>query len=662
MMRDLGNLRKRITKEARVVALAFSVFLLMQSFSVSKVMAQGYIFSQGAQPVFRPFTAIDLFSSQPYVGGYMATDDIVTGNPGEARASALRVTVSFLYTNKSIIQSDNFLAAGIAGQGPENDTSAPSVDYAYSLALVLDGSLNYPYIEGAIWACYEWGRGGSFPPKGTNPLDVPVADLVSSWKWWYPGVLDVNSVVTLTMSFSTTLNYFADFGGNEYALYSYAPAPYEQNYFMLGTEHRHWGPIDLGGTMKFFQFVGATSKYNPWLGWFSHIIDPGFILTNETSTTHWRPVEYAYATQGSDAWLDYTSLWAKGSYDYAGAHYYYDGNYSEGFGHVLFYPTYDPYFGYVDTDTLFWDPAAQSPPRGAGCPFVSAWNDATYAIDDNILPSSEKSNGTDVKDYYKMEQPLVPTHVSQVYSAYSLQVSEFEYEHSYLDQVKLCAVDHGKNVSVGVSPTGQILTYQDPQPPTLALDDSGRDVLQTLSSIDDNYYQSKSGGYLTFCFGDVMASNAKLILREDPLGPRPIKDSIHVQLLANNGSWLEMADIPGRVNWATDILDLSSNLQTAHDPLTMRLYFTAVHRVDYVALDTTPQTNTQTRQALLVSAVHSAYGNVLPQLKLDDGHYAQLTPGQQITLTFQLPTLAPSQIRTFILYSEGHYFTCDNNH
>jgi hypothetical protein len=101
----------------------------------------------------------------------MATDSIVTGHPDEVRGKAVRTTVSFLGTNKSIILSNNCLAAGIATQGPENHTGAPSVDYAYSLAVVLDGPLNFPYIEGAIWACYEWGEVDNIRRKGFNFLD-----------------------------------------------------------------------------------------------------------------------------------------------------------------------------------------------------------------------------------------------------------------------------------------------------------------------------------------------------------------------------------------------------------------------------------------------------------------------------------------------------------
>lgn len=290
-----------------------------------------------------------------------------------------------------------------------------------------------------------------------------------------------------------------------------------------------------------------------------------------------------------------------------------------------------------------------------GCPFVCPWNGTSYVADNNLLPGSEQSHGTDVGDYYMLEQPLVPAYAGQYLSTYPLRISEFENEHSYLDQVRLTAVDASNDTKVAVTPTGEILTYQHPQPPIMAIDQNGKDWYEPLSFIDGNRYQSKVGDCLNLYFGSVSARNAKLVLREDPI--RPIKDSIHVQLLMLNGSWIQIADIPGRENMSTDILDLSGYVQTASTPLEVRLYFTAVHRVDFVGLDTTPQTKVKISPALLISAVHSVDGNVWPQLILADGNYAQLTPGQQITLTFLLPSANSAQTRTFVLFVKGHYFT-----
>jgi hypothetical protein len=91
----------------------------------------------------------------------------------------------------------------------------------------------------------------------------------------------------------------------------------------------------------------------------------------------------------------------------------------------------------------------------------------------------------------------------------------------------------------------------------------------------------------------------------------------------------------------------------------VRLCFISTDKIDYVGMDTTPQASIQVHEAELMSAISSSQGDVTRLLKSDDGEYAELLPGQQIQLTFKLPTNQTSQ-RTFIFYSEGHYYTIDN--
>ena len=57
---------------------------------------------------------------------------------------------------------------------------------------------------------------------------------------------------------------------------------------------------------------------------------------------------------------------------------------------------------------------------------------------------------------------MIPYYAGSRFSVYSIMLGEFENEHSYLDQVKLLAVDHDPNVNVALAPEGQILTYTNP--------------------------------------------------------------------------------------------------------------------------------------------------------------------------------------------------------
>jgi len=95
----------------------------------------------------------------------------------------------------------------------------------------------------------------------------------------------------------------------------------------------------------------------------------------------------------------------------------------------------------------------------------------------------------------------------------------------------------------------------------------------------------------------------------------------------------------------------------AGQELAVRLYWTLPHRLDYVGLDTTAQENYTIKQSILISAIHSTEENVLQKLMANDNSYAELVPIQQIQLTFLLLNNLSTQQRTFIFYTEGHYYT-----
>lgn len=117
-------------------------------------------------------------------------------------------------------------------------------------------------------------------------------------------------------------------------------------------------------------------------------------------------------------------------------------------------------------------------------------------------------------------------------------LSEFENEHDFLDRIQIRAIDHSANVTVGVSPAGEILTYTQPSPPVSAIDDNNRNVKTLINSIDGNYYQGYSGSYITLNFGDELdvSDGVKLVIRSDLWYPKPPR------LYSNNESGWRMED------------------------------------------------------------------------------------------------------------------------
>lgn len=304
-------------------------------------------------------------------------------------------------------------------------------------------------------------------------------------------------------------------------------------------------------------------------------------------------------------------------------------------------------------------------PPPPSCPYVSVWDGQRYVIDNNLLPTSLKNNGTEVQDYYRLEQALVPTYSNRLFSICNLKISEFEHEHSYIDQVNLLAIDHSADCNLAVTPEGQIVTYQQPQSPMSCIDNNGTDRLSQIQSIDGSisntstYFDGYKGDYLIINFSPIASQNAELILRSDRKcydpGAQP-PCCILVQIM-NNSQWQTVSTIAPRENWATEAVNLSRYV-TVGQMLVLRLYWTMPHRLDYVGLDTSPQETFEIHSATLIGAIHSTGGDVSWKLARDDGVCAELVPGQSMQLSFFiLNNQNSNEERTFIFFTDGYYFT-----
>jgi hypothetical protein len=422
---------KSVSKH-HVASLAFIVLLSSLLLATSVKGEIGPIFNEEIRSTFPP-TSINgsvapVGSIYPYVAGYM-TDDYLSGDPGRVPggAAAVCVTASFAGTDGSVIQSDNFLASGIAAQGPDTRGGwlpPVRVDWGYLLLLVCEGVEDDPYILGEVWEAFEWGRNGLWP------LESPVADLVSHWTWSYPGILTIGSSVRLKMEWGPShLNYYATIGGVEYNLHSYAAEETQYHYFMLGTTDRRWGSTSMEGTVKWFQFPGAWSKYNIGnTGWRSHLKNPSYRMVGES---FWRSVGFAYSVHGEDSWLDNTAVWGGGSYSGVNAHYILE-PWNLPPKEVIFYPTSDG--STIPIDTLFWDPYASSGggPGGGECPTLFIWNGTDYASE-GVLDIHAES---DITVRHEIQSTLALEN-----EVYRLELRELDNYTSHLDQVKLYAVD-----------------------------------------------------------------------------------------------------------------------------------------------------------------------------------------------------------------------------
>ncbi|MFQ6094218.1 MAG: choice-of-anchor D domain-containing protein, partial [bacterium] len=193
-------------------------------------------------------------------------------------------------------------------------------------------------------------------------------------------------------------------------------------------------------------------------------------------------------------------------------------------------------------------------------PFLYTWDGQEWMEENNLLPASEDSTRTelDVTDYYLLGGLLVPEK-----GKYRLQISEFEQEHSWLDQVGLVVVDHDPAAEAGVTPDGQILTYGNPKPPLAATDGRGVNQTAVLEAKDYVFFEGGEGDVLTLRFGPIQKrkklGKAVLVLssqRPEPLYAYDTKGKILVGPAEGDVKEITAA-VMFRQNMATQIVDVT---------------------------------------------------------------------------------------------------------
>lgn len=285
-------------------------------------------------------------------------------------------------------------------------------------------------------------------------------------------------------------------------------------------------------------------------------------------------------------------------------------------------------------------------PPGGGSPFIAPWNGTAYAVDNNILPKSEAASRTllDVDDYYRLHEPLFPKD-----GRYSLRIVEFEDEHTRLDHVRLLAVDHDRDFRIAVGPSGGMYPFETPEPPATAVDNYGRDVRPLVSVEDGAFYEGWRGDFVDIAFGKVPKTSARLMLKADICSPCKISVDVYV---LSNGLWAYVDTVHPRIRFAWEVVDMSAYLPS--DDLVLRLHTTRFHKLDFVGLDTSPQHPVRVQEARMMSAVHSGAGDALSLLTGRDGRYADIKPGQYVTVEFDVPAPLGDR-RSFVFVSHGYY-------
>ena len=291
-----------------------------------------------------------------------------------------------------------------------------------------------------------------------------------------------------------------------------------------------------------------------------------------------------------------------------------------------------------------------------GCPYVAPWVGGEYLVGNNILVASEDTlrPELDVTDFFRLEHSL-----DEREGLYWIKIREFEQEHTWLDEVRLLAVDHPQGLHLGVKLDGEMFLYSREILPVSCVDSAGVDRLGLINTIGDGDYEAYAGEWLTVDFGHIgNVENMYVEVVADLPPPPPKRQTIVLQLQGEHEwEWQDIALLHPRQNWATHLIDLSPWLNDGPQDIVIRLYWLAQHKVDYIDLVQLVPGPIEKKECVLESAVHSEAGSVRDSLLTVDGKYAELVPGEQIELSFEPAEPTGGFVRDFVVVATGHYVT-----
>ncbi len=298
------------------------------------------------------------------------------------------------------------------------------------------------------------------------------------------------------------------------------------------------------------------------------------------------------------------------------------------------------------------------------CPYIATWNGTDYEIDNDMLLESSTLPGTEpyVEDHYKLQKPLVIED-----DEYKLQIKEdYRYEYSVIDSIKLKTVDHSEDVEVGLCPDGEIYTFKNPVPPISCVDKDDNDILDEISTFDENYFEGVDGDFLIAEFDTIDYSNPKLILNTDgkmdscgfhPVVPAP-ENYEPLELYIENyttNDWIHVRSIYPRTYWSNDIIDLNPFIHHIGDSLKISIYWGGTsHLINHIGIDNSQDEEVFTQTVSLKNAIHSTKGDILQELMYSDNNSVDVYTNEHINLTFSAPVQLDEQ-RSVIVMARGYY-------
>jgi len=269
--------------------------------------------------------------------------------------------------------------------------------------------------------------------------------------------------------------------------------------------------------------------------------------------------------------------------------------------------------------------------KGWSCPFLYTWNGTTYQLIGDMYGGAglgyNPTPGRD-KDYINVDgSKLIP-----VNGTYRLEIAVDQNEITYLDEVRLIAVDHSPDIEIyspappafwiNEIPPFEIDTIKDPVAPVSATDGDGRDILPAISEIDRECTEAHLFSFdtITLDFGNLSeAEQIKLLysawmdlggepewtVRREFVASHPGEPLIgnsYAEVINEDGEWERISDFRtlSMSKPRTWVVDITNWFKT--DDYRVRLnIFTKTH-FDYIAVDTSQDEEVSVTELAPISA------------------------------------------------------------
>ncbi len=291
------------------------------------------------------------------------------------------------------------------------------------------------------------------------------------------------------------------------------------------------------------------------------------------------------------------------------------------------------------------------PPPPGGCPYVYTWNGNTWIEENNILPQSQDLTllGQNVTDYYQLYTKPVEED-----GKYYLAISEYEEDKSFFDQLKLLVIDHPEESFITIDDSGTVIQFAKPAFFANAQLDSN-DVYKQLLSLDDIKTEVSESDVLSLSFEDVNSITENWLLLIGQV-EAVAKEKVSAKMVSKNNNGKEssatFSSFRLRKNptyqWVLAPTSSSSTLQ-------IDIAWQEDAQVDYTELSNRLELPFILSEAELLSASHSALGDIKNEIMLSDGIVSELNKDEWIELAYSIPPIIQGMQRSFVLVSNGRY-------